>query len=90
LLCDDLVSVLLEKLEDVEVFFDLRKLLLFWSLLSTIVLFGLRCKSTELFHKLNEDFLNVDVSIKLCCGLKELLQRLEVVLIWEGLNNAVH
>lgn len=83
LLLDNLVSVLFEKTEDVELPAKVAHD-------GLVLVVALRCELRQLLHQRDEDVFDVNVDIEVRGGVKELLQRLQMILIGEGLDNTLH
>ena len=81
LLLDNLVCVLLEKAENIKVASDAAH---------HGFIVALRRELGELLHERDEDVLDVHVDVKVGGRVEELLERLQVILVWEGLDHTFH
>ena len=81
---DDLVGVFFEQSKDIKLFPNRHNLLLFRGRISLLREF------TQLVHQTNKDILNINIHVQVRRRVQQLLQRLQVILIRERLNHALH
>jgi len=82
---DYLVCVLFEQSEDIQIFVKSLDLVA----LGVVVAMTL-CKLGQFFHKRDKNVLYVNLNVECASCVEQLLQRLEVELVREGLDHALH